>query len=216
MKLSSLPVHVIRAIDRWGGFSARRGERVYARGATRLAASLHQRVESDAAAVAAGRGDLAVLDLGSGPGTLTVALANRLPTAKVIGIDPNPTMLGLAKRAGAPSNVFFALGAAERIPLPDSSIDLVVSTLSAHHWMDLVAALAEILRVLRPSGTARVYDVRFATFTGEELMAAASVLGLTRWELTRTVVGGPWSPFALIEVRPKGVRDPSPPAAAVA
>lgn len=51
------------------------------------------------------------------------------------------------------------MGAAEAMPFPDGRFDLVVSTLSLHHWLDAKAGLAEMLRVLKPGGQAGIYDV---------------------------------------------------------
>jgi ubiquinone/menaquinone biosynthesis C-methylase UbiE len=47
------------------------------------------------------------------------------------------------------------------LPWPDASLDVVVSTLSAHEWPDPVAAAAELARVLRPGGRLMIYDFRF-------------------------------------------------------
>jgi ubiquinone/menaquinone biosynthesis C-methylase UbiE len=56
--------------------------------------------------------------------------------------------------------VTFRVADVRALPYPDGSIDLVVSSLSLHHWTDVPAGLAEIQRVLRPEGRACIYDVR--------------------------------------------------------
>jgi ubiquinone/menaquinone biosynthesis C-methylase UbiE len=48
------------------------------------------------------------------------------------------------------------------LPFPDATFDLVVSTLSQHHWADPAAGLNEILRVLRPDAQTWIYDIRWA------------------------------------------------------
>jgi ubiquinone/menaquinone biosynthesis C-methylase UbiE len=101
-------------------------------------------------------GDLAasdaVADIGCGPGT-AARRAARLG-ASVVGVDPAPVMLRLARlltrhSAGA---VRYAEGSAEALPLPDSSVSVAWSIASVHHWADLDAGLQEARRVLKPGG----------------------------------------------------------------
>ena len=88
-----------------------------------------------------------VLDLAAGTGKLTRQLA---PTgAKVVAVEPVPEMR--EKLAEAVPTAELLNGMAERIPLPDHSVDAVVVG-QAFHWFDGVRALSEIHRVLRPSG----------------------------------------------------------------
>jgi SAM-dependent methyltransferase len=54
----------------------------------------------------------------------------------------------------------FVVGGVAALPFPDGSFDLVVSTLSMHHWADATTGLAEIGRVLRPDGRALIWDLR--------------------------------------------------------
>jgi ubiquinone/menaquinone biosynthesis C-methylase UbiE len=56
--------------------------------------------------------------------------------------------------------VSFRRGDAQQIPFPNASLDLVVSTLSLHHWSDPVAVLDEIARVVRPGGSFLIFDLR--------------------------------------------------------
>ena len=109
-----------------------------------------------------GRGEAA--DLGCGPGQLVIELARRSPGLHVTGIDLSDEMIARgqdnARRAGVADRVSFRRGNAQRIPFPDASLDLVVSTLSLHHWSDPVAVLDEIARVLRPGGSFLVFDLR--------------------------------------------------------
>jgi len=94
------------------------------------------------------RGEL-VLDAGCGTGWLAAGLRRAAPRVRVVGLDLSAGMLGRARAAGA----WPLLQAdAQRLPLGDASVDLVVSRGVLHHLPDVPAALAEWHRVLRPSG----------------------------------------------------------------
>ncbi len=104
------------------------------------------------------------VDLGCGPGYLVIEMARRSPGLHLTGIDLSQEMLTAAGinawEAGVGERVAFELGDAQKIPCPDGSLDLVVSTLSLHHWSDPVAVLNEIARVLKPGGAYLVFDLR--------------------------------------------------------
>ena len=93
-------------------------------------------------------GSLRVLDLGAGTGKLTAMLAEL--GSEVTAVEPDPAMLAELRR-GLPS-VRTLSGSAERIPLPDASVDAVLCGQSMH-WFDMSRALPEIARVLVPGGT---------------------------------------------------------------
>ena len=91
-------------------------------------------------------------------------IAERCPQLSVSGIDLSPEMIarataGAARRAGAHS-VEFQVADVVALPFEDQSIDLVVSSISLHHWDDPAAGLREIVRVLRPGAQAWIYDIR--------------------------------------------------------
>jgi ubiquinone/menaquinone biosynthesis C-methylase UbiE len=94
----------------------------------------------------------AVADIGCGPGT-AARRAARLG-ASVIGVDPAPVMLRLARILTRRSThaVRYAKGSAEALPLPDTSVSVAWSIASVHHWADLDAGLQEARRVLKPGG----------------------------------------------------------------
>jgi ubiquinone/menaquinone biosynthesis C-methylase UbiE len=104
------------------------------------------------------------VDLGCGPGQLVIELARWSPGLHVTGIDLSDEMIARgqdnARRAGVADRVSFRRGDAQQIPFPDASLDLVISTLSLHHWSDPVVVLDEIARVLRPGGSFLVFDLR--------------------------------------------------------
>jgi SAM-dependent methyltransferase len=104
-----------------------------------------------------------VLDLGSGGGIDVLLSARRVgPTGYAYGVDMTDEMLDLARRnaaEAAATNVEFLKGTIEAIPLPLSSVDVVISNCVINLSTDKGAVLAEIARVLRPGGRVGVSDV---------------------------------------------------------
>ena len=128
----------------------------------RLLGSFYASVAADVARVAPEGGK--VLDVGCGPGHLANRLA-RDHGLEVTGLDLDAAMIERA-RANAVQSVVaerrptFVVGGVAALPFPDGSFDLVVSTLSMHHWADATAGQAEIGRVLRTGARALVWDIR--------------------------------------------------------
>jgi SAM-dependent methyltransferase len=104
-----------------------------------------------------------LLEVGSGPGQLAVRLAREAPGMTLTGVDISNAMVERAARraagAGLSERVRFEVGDVAALPLSDGEFDGVVSTLSLHHWSDPASGLAEIHRVLKPDGGARIYDL---------------------------------------------------------
>jgi ubiquinone/menaquinone biosynthesis C-methylase UbiE len=173
------------------------GSRVYDVVMVRLTRRLYQRVIADLAALRLAEGK--VLDAGTGPGTLARELARRLPGLQVYGIDLSEDMIGLARaharREHLEERVHFESGDVAHLPYPDQSFDMVVSTISMHHWYELEQPLRELYRVLRPGGRVWIYDFRFVKAQTVEKALASTPFAETPREhrLVRTRRG----PFTL-------------------
>jgi SAM-dependent methyltransferase len=127
-----------------------------------LASAVHAQGEdlNAIAAIAAGRPDARVLDLGCGAGHVSFAVAPHV--AAVTACDLSPAMLGVVARAAAQrgfTNIATRQSAAEHLPFADAEFDLVLSRYSAHHWHDVRSGVAEAARVLKHGGTAVFVDI---------------------------------------------------------
>jgi ubiquinone/menaquinone biosynthesis C-methylase UbiE len=103
-----------------------------------------------------------VLDVGCGTGEITLRAKVRAKAGKVYGIDPAPEMIAVARSKAARKklDIDFRVGVIEALPFPDSSMDVVTSSLMMHHLPEdlKVRGLAEIYRVLKPGGHLLVAD----------------------------------------------------------
>src|SRR6516225_8676090 len=104
-----------------------------------------------------------VLDLGSGAGMASLLAARRVgPSGKVVGVDLCPAMVEKARRNASLlglHNVEFVHAAIEKLPLPDASVDVVISNGVFNLCPDEPGVLAEALRVLRPGGRLQMADI---------------------------------------------------------
>jgi ubiquinone/menaquinone biosynthesis C-methylase UbiE len=105
------------------------------------------------------------VDLGCGAGQLVMEMAQNTPGLNITGIDLSDDLLANARVSAQQlgllgGQVDFRLGNAEEIPFPNQSLDLVISTVSLHHWSEPVKVLNEIDRVLKPGGAFYIFDLR--------------------------------------------------------
>ena len=103
-----------------------------------------------------------VLDVGCGTGDVTLLAKRRAQTGQVHGIDPAPEMIAVARKKAIRKHldIDFRIGVIEALPFPDSSMDVVTSSLMMHHLPDDLKrrGLKEIYRVLKPGGRLMIAD----------------------------------------------------------
>jgi ubiquinone/menaquinone biosynthesis C-methylase UbiE len=108
------------------------------------------------------KADDSVLDVGCGTGEVTLPAKIRAKDGKVYGIDPAPEMIAVARKKAARKKleIDFRVGVIEALPFPDTSVDVVTSSLMMHHLPEELKArgLAEIYRVLKPGGRLLIAD----------------------------------------------------------
>jgi SAM-dependent methyltransferase len=140
---------IVDRYDSGAGEYARYWAPVLQQTATRLMDDVDEHLRTD---------HLRLLDVGAGIGTLAMNALERWPHAEVIASDAAAGMLDYAKQRAAERGIAldgrlsFAVGPAEELPLDNASVDVAVSSFVLQLVPDRLAALAEIRRVLRPSG----------------------------------------------------------------
>jgi ubiquinone/menaquinone biosynthesis C-methylase UbiE len=150
---------------------------------------IHTRLPADVVAANLPAG-ARILGVGTGPGTIPIDLATAAPQAVVDGLDLSAQMVeharAAARVAGCDDRVTFVTADAGDMPFPDGSFDLIMSSMSQHHWSDVPAVVGEIRRVLRPGGRVWIYDARHMLHRAEHAARRAFPAGSVRREPVRT------------------------------
>jgi ubiquinone/menaquinone biosynthesis C-methylase UbiE len=151
---------------------------------------LHKEISERVVALALSRVAAApsrVLDVGSGTGYVLRQLAARLPhAAEFTGVDAAPSMVAVASDSATDQRLRFQQGTAERLPVPDATYDLIVSTTSFDHWTDQAAGLRECARALKPGGTLILTD-QFSNLLWPTLLAGRRGKARTRARAARLI-----------------------------
>jgi ubiquinone/menaquinone biosynthesis C-methylase UbiE len=149
----------------------------------------------------------AVLEVGCGTGTLTLAAKRRAgPTGKVYGIDIIPTMIELSQRKAAQANldVTFQAGGIDDIPFPASQFDVVMCSFMIFHMSDGVRrkGIAEIYRVLKPGGRWLALDLALPAQPVQRAIAQRLLGGMLEHDLRELLPLMTAAGFADVEVAP--------------
>ena len=162
------------------------------------------------------RPGMRVLDVGCGTGVLLAQLRARMPGARFLGVDATPGMLARARERLGP-DVPLVESSGEALPLPDRSVDAVVSTSVLHYMADAPQALREMHRVLAPGGTLVIVDwcadfitmraldvvlrvvdrAHERTYAADAVRTLAAGANFERIEITRCKIDRFWGLFAL-------------------
>ncbi|HEY6543048.1 MAG TPA: class I SAM-dependent methyltransferase [Ktedonobacteraceae bacterium] len=186
----------VRQLSHFNALFTGWGTRIYDVTMVRLTRRLYRRVVADVALILS---EGKVLDAGTGPGTLARELARRQPRLQIYGIDLSEDMIRLAlahtQREQLEERVHFATSDVAHLPYPVNSFDVIISTISMHHWYELEQPLRDLYRVLRPGGHLWIYDFRFLKVQAVEKALASTPFAGTRLEHTLVRTG--FLPFAL-------------------
>ena len=154
-----------------------------------------------------------VVDVGCGTGRLLARLRGAFPGATLIGVDASAEMIAVAARKDALAGVRLLEASAASLPLDDGSCDVVVSTISFHHWENQAGGLREVSRVLRPGGHLLLVDAfaggpwrallrRWGSKHGVGLRSHAELVALVHGgslqALSYSRVGPPTSPLGVM------------------
>lgn len=103
-----------------------------------------------------------LLDIGSGRGTVLIRIGEIKKNSRLFGVDPSPSMVNLANRAavkaGASDRIKFLPGSSRSLD-PKEKYDIIISTLSFHHWKNREQSIENIMNALRPAGEFIIFEI---------------------------------------------------------
>lgn len=144
---------------------------------TPMVRSAHRRFVAGALAQGVDHG--LALDVGTGPGYVAAEVARDRPALRMVGLDLAAAMVAQAHRYAAwvrvDGRALWPQADGQRLPFPDDSFDLVLSSFALHHWHEPLRVLDEIARVLRPGGRYYLADVCREPNLFQRLFAYGSV-----------------------------------------
>ena len=142
-----------------------------------LMRAAHRRFVAGALALGVAQGNC--LDLGTGPGSVALAIAQNSPDLRMVGLDLAARMVELAReqaiRSGLDGRGLWPQADGHCLPFASGSFDLVVSSFALHHWVHPVRILDEIARVLAPGGRYYIADVCREANLSQRLFAWGSI-----------------------------------------
>lgn len=203
----------VHGSDRFGDFDAWAATYDQSRLQRLFFDRVHDAVLRSVATVVRGAAAPVVCDVGCGTGRLLERLRAVLPDASLIGVDASAKMIEVAAAKPALRGVRLEVARADALPLESASCDLVVSTISFHHWEDQAGGLRDVARVLRAGGSLLLVDAwarglyapllrRFGRGHGVGLRSEAELLGMLHGASLRpaayTRVGPPASPLGIV------------------
>lgn len=109
--------------------------------------------------ILAKKGSFSVLDVGTGPGILPKMLNMRTDRISIWAVDPSESMLRIAIKNNKGGEARFAIGYSQRLPFK-RRFDVIISSVSFHHWAHKKESLAYLSGFLKPGGEIRIYELK--------------------------------------------------------
>ncbi len=154
------------------------GSQIYKATMARLIQPLYGQVTKDMAQIFQHG---TVLDVGAGTGELVIHLASALPALKITGIDLSKDMIDIARTQAATDTatqqITFEVQSVTALTYAPHTFDMVVSTISIHHWDNRVKGIQECLRVMKENGVLLIYEfglVRYSEIDRDIRLVAQS------------------------------------------
>jgi ubiquinone/menaquinone biosynthesis C-methylase UbiE len=123
-----------------------------------------------------------IVDVGCGTGRLLRKAASHWPRSQMVGVDPAPGMIEVARKRTP--NAAFHQASAESLPIADGAADLVLSAVSMHHWNDAAQGVREIARVLHSGGIFCLADITVPAWIAKLFRSKAKSRGVLQNLLT--------------------------------